>query len=156
VSYIDRSMQSPRQHFLYFHKLWKFSFFFKGLLKRCMPVSVNATCCLCRRQPLSHPLVACLPVCTNRPLHESGLCNSVTASRVVFRTWASQRRQVRAVSYRDRSMQSPIQAETAFVRDRVHQKQSERDRFCKAWGGGILKMFKKSKNARNWPKRAQN
>jgi hypothetical protein len=41
----------------------------------------------------------------------------------------------------------------------VHQKQLERDRFCKAWGGGILKnykIFKKSKNARNRPKSAQN
>jgi hypothetical protein len=56
-------------------------------------------------------------------------------------------------------MQSPREEETAFVRDTVHQKQSERDRFRNAKGSRILKnwkFFKRSKNAGNCPKSAQN
>jgi hypothetical protein len=54
---------------------------------------------------------------------------------------------------------SASQVQTAFVRDTIHQKQSERGRVCKASGGGILKILKilkKLKNAGNYPKSAQN
>jgi hypothetical protein len=65
------------QHFLIFQKFWKFWKFWKfftGLLKICMPATVNATSCLCRTRLLSQPAAACLGVCTNRPQDISGLC----------------------------------------------------------------------------------
>jgi hypothetical protein len=61
------------------------------------------------------------------------------ASRVVRRTWASQRQHVRAVIQRP-VRGGPSQRQTAFVRDTVHQKQSEMGMFWKV-GGGILKFF---------------
>jgi hypothetical protein len=78
----------------------------------------------------------------------TGLCSTLVSagprvSRVVFRTWASQRRHIRAVSYRYRSVQSPRHAQTEYLRDRLHHKQFERDRYRIVSGGRILKIFKK-------------
>ncbi|KDR06797.1 hypothetical protein L798_03944 [Zootermopsis nevadensis] len=106
-----------------------------------MPVSVKATSCLCRTQPLTQ----LLPASVSPP---NGLCRSASAAPRLHR----------ALPYRDRYVQSSSQAQTAFVID-THQKQSERDRYYKASGGGILKnfkFFKKSRNAGNCPKRAKN
>jgi hypothetical protein len=97
----------------------------------------------------------CLLRCLHQP---AGHYRSVSASRVVCRTWASQRRHLRAISYRTPSVQRASLAQTAYIRDTVHQKQSERDRIRNA-SHGILKnfkIFKKSKNAGNCPKSSQN
>jgi hypothetical protein len=49
----------------------------------------------------------------------------------------------------------PSQGQTAFVRDTVHQKLSEREMFCKA-GGGNLKFFQNFQKIENMLEIVQN
>jgi hypothetical protein len=110
---------------------------------------VNATFCL----PASASLTPLLPSSSE----STSLCNTLVYAgphvSLVFGTWASYRRHVTAVSYRDRSVQSLRHAQTEFLRDRLHHKQFERDRYRYVSGGGILKIFK---NAGICSKSAQN
>ncbi|KDR13053.1 hypothetical protein L798_12996 [Zootermopsis nevadensis] len=99
---------------------------------RCMPNSMNASLCLCRTRPLSHPVAACHFVCTNRPLQESvsaakSLPYMLSVAPQLFRDGMSE-----PCHTWDQSVQTPSHAHTAFVRERVHQRQSDRGRFCKA------------------------
>lgn len=56
-----------------------------------MPVLLNAISCLWQTRPLTHPVAACLVVCTIRPLQDSGLPkwwlpDLVYASRCLYRS----------------------------------------------------------------------
>jgi hypothetical protein len=126
---------------------------FQSFPKKCLRNSVNASSCLCRNRPLCQTVAVYIGVCHNRPLQDS-----VSAGDGLCLTRCLQNLR-RAISYRHQFVQSPSNAQAAFVRDTVHHNQSKRDRFCKVWGGGILKnfkIFKKARSAGNCPKSAQN
>jgi hypothetical protein len=135
------------QHFLIFRKFFNF---FQRSHQEMHAVSMNATCCLCWTQSLSHSVASCL-VCTNRPLQ---LRDCLTCLAYLGFSEAACQPCV---------LQRLVRSEPQSGTDRIRQRSTSetvRDRpvprRLRRWKFEKFQNFEKNKNARNCSKSAQN